>query len=91
VLCCGFVRSKLLYETENRKEYERSTENYNLYYPPDISMIKWKKISWVWHVACMVEKRNLYTTLAENPEGSNNLETQAVGGKQILMIFYISC
>jgi hypothetical protein len=27
VLCCGFVRSKILYETENRKEYERNAEN----------------------------------------------------------------
>jgi hypothetical protein len=36
-------------------------------------MIKSRRMRWVWHVICMVAKRNLYRLLVGKPEGKRPL------------------
>jgi len=38
-------------------------------HPGIISMIKSRRMRWVWHVACIGEMRNPYNVLVGKPEG----------------------
>ena len=43
---------------------------FNKYYWGD----KWRRMRWVWHVACMKEKKNAYKILVRKPEGKRPIE-----------------
>ena len=49
-------------------------ELHNLYCPPNvIQVIKSRRIRWVGHIACMMERRGAYTVLVGRPEGKRPL------------------
>ena len=39
-----------------------------------VRVIKWKRMRWAGHVACMGEERGVYRVLVEKPEGRSPLE-----------------
>jgi hypothetical protein len=50
-------------------------ELHNLYSSPDIiRQMKSRRLRWAGHVACMGERRNVYTVLMGKPEGERPLE-----------------
>ena len=48
-------------------------ELYDLYYPPNIWVIKSRRMKWAGHVAHMGERRGLYRVLEGKPEGRRPL------------------
>jgi hypothetical protein len=46
---------------------------HNLYSSPNIRQIKWRRMRWAWHVACMGEERIVYRVLMGKPEGKRPL------------------
>jgi len=63
-----------------RTRVQGSGENYimrslnDLYCSPNIvRVIKWRKIRWAGHVACMGERRDVYRVLVGKPEGKRPL------------------
>ena len=55
----------------------RNEELNDLYCPPNIRVIKSRRMRWAWHVARMVERRGAYRVLVGKPEGETTWETQA--------------
>ena len=52
----------------------RKGELNDLYFSPSIvRVIKLRRMRWVWHVACMGERRGVYRVLVRKPEGKRQL------------------
>jgi hypothetical protein len=57
-------------------------ELHNLYSSRDIiRQIKSRRMRWAWHVARIVEGRNVYRVLVGKPEGKGHLKDQGVDGR----------
>jgi hypothetical protein len=47
-------------------------ELYNLYFSPNIQVIKSRRMRWVGHVARMGDRRGAYRVLVRRPEGRSD-------------------
>jgi hypothetical protein len=54
-----------------------------------VRVIKWRRIRWVWHIACMGERRDAYRVLVGKPEGRDHLEEPGVDGRIILIWIFM--
>jgi len=60
----------------------------DLYCSPNIvRVIKWSRLKWAGHVACMVERRGVYRVVVGKPEGKRPLGRPGVDGRIIMWIF----